>query len=54
VQDAWSATRDLTLNIGLRWELDTPIIDANLQMSGFDAAAINPVSGTLASSNSQE
>ena len=46
LQDDWSATRDLTLNLGLRWEIDTPIVDANLRMNGFDPHAINPVSGT--------
>jgi hypothetical protein len=46
LKDDWSATTSLTLNLGLRWEMDTPMIDANLRMNGFDAAAINPVSGT--------
>lgn len=46
LKDDWSATRSLTINLGLRWEMDTPMVDANLRMNGFDAAAINPVSGT--------
>ena len=46
VQDDWSVHRDLTLNLGLRWETDTPIMDANNRMNGFDPAATNPVSGT--------
>jgi hypothetical protein len=45
-QDDWSLHRDLTLNLGVRWETDTPIMDAGNRMNGFDAAAINPVSGT--------
>jgi hypothetical protein len=46
VQDDWRASRDLTLNVGLRWEMDTPITDSNSRMNGFDSDALNPVSGT--------
>ncbi len=46
VQDDWSVHKDLTLNLGLRWETDTPIVDANQRMNGFDMTQINPVSGT--------
>jgi len=46
VQDDWTVTANLTLNVGLRWETDTPIVDANDRMNGFDRDAINPVSGT--------
>jgi hypothetical protein len=45
-QDDWAVSRNLTLNIGLRWELDTPLVDVNRHMNGFDPRAINPVSGT--------
>ena len=41
-QDDWSLRSDLTLNIGLRWETDTPIIDKNNRMNSFDLHAINP------------
>ncbi|MFB3825789.1 MAG: carboxypeptidase regulatory-like domain-containing protein [Bryobacteraceae bacterium] len=46
VQDDWTVSRNLTFNLGVRFETDTPIVDANNRMNGFDPAAINPVSGT--------
>ncbi len=46
VQDDWTVREGLTLNIGLRWEVDTPINDLNNRLNGFDMTAINPVSGT--------
>ncbi len=49
VQDTWTLHPDLTLNIGMRWETDTPIHDKNDRMNGFEPDAINPVSGTRGS-----
>lgn len=46
VQDDWTVSQTLTLNIGLRWETDSPIVDLHNRMNGFDMNAINPVSGT--------
>ncbi|MDQ6677337.1 MAG: carboxypeptidase regulatory-like domain-containing protein [Acidobacteriota bacterium] len=45
-QDDFTIRPNLTFNIGLRWETDTPITDANNRMNGFDAHQLNPVSGT--------
>ncbi len=46
VQDDWNLSRDLTLNIGLRWETDTPMSDRNNRGNSFDTTQANPVSGT--------
>ncbi|MDP2996864.1 MAG: carboxypeptidase regulatory-like domain-containing protein [Bryobacterales bacterium] len=46
VQDDWTLRKNLTLNLGVRWETDTPIMDAGDRMNSFDPNANNPVSGT--------
>ena len=43
VQDSWKASDKLTVNIGLRWDADTPRWELNNRQSGFDPGAINPV-----------
>jgi hypothetical protein len=46
LQDDWKIHPHLTLNLGVRWETDTPIMDKNNRMNGFDPTARNPISGT--------
>ncbi len=46
VQDDWTVHTGLTVNVGVRWETDTSMVDANNRLNGFDAAAMNPVSRT--------
>jgi len=46
-QDDWKITPRLTLNLGVRWDLDTPRRElAGNRQNSFDQYAINPVSGT--------
>ena len=43
VQDDWRLSPRLTLNIGVRWDYESPIAETlNQQNIGFDAAAANP------------
>ncbi len=44
IQDDWKVTPNFTMNIGLRWELDTPRWERqDNRQSSFDPTAINPV-----------
>jgi outer membrane receptor protein involved in Fe transport len=49
IQDDWKISPTFTLNLGVRWETDTPITDGNDRMNSFDLSQVNPVSGTPAS-----
>ena len=48
VQDDWKLTDRLTLNLGLRWDFNSPVFEEQDRLNyGFDATAINPVSSRI-------
>src|ERR1041385_4084373 len=46
VQNDWRITDRLTLNAGLRYEVEFPRYVVGNRMNSFDPVAINPASGT--------
>ena len=47
LQDDWKANRRLSVNLGLRYEFDTPIYEANNQLANFNPATQSIVRGQL-------
>jgi len=43
VQDNWSVTRKLTLNLGLRWDVEVPRVEKHNQMSYWNPTASSPL-----------
>ncbi|HYO80089.1 MAG TPA: TonB-dependent receptor, partial [Bryobacteraceae bacterium] len=43
-QNDWKLTRTLTINLGLRWDYESPIVERyNRQVRGFDFEAVSPL-----------
>jgi hypothetical protein len=47
-QDDWHITNRLTMNLGVRWDLNTPVFETKNRLNyGFDMTSTNPVSSRI-------
>lgn len=48
VQDDFRVSNRLMLNLGVRWEVETPLVERqNKSVSGFDASYVQPIEGAV-------
>jgi hypothetical protein len=50
-QDDWRVNNRLVLNLGLRWDFETPTAEANGSMTNFDLNAPSPIQGQQNTTN---
>ncbi len=54
IQDDWRVTRTLTVNLGLRWDFETPYTEKyGRTVNGFDVTATNPLAAAAAANYAQ-
>src|SRR4029079_3954076 len=47
-EDDWRLNDKLTLNLGFRWDFNSPVHEANNQLNyAFDPTTLNPISGAV-------
>ena len=47
LQDDWKVTPKLTVNLGLRWEVQRPVTDRFNRLASFNYNAVNPISTSV-------